>query len=401
MFQWYSYWSVILSLFNSTICLVSVSLRLYFYYTYGISSENQLSHDNQRGDDESGDDEIREDTMKLIENGEPTQPDETISDKEHLLQWMRNFDYMRDLVIMITIVHSLTSHVTFWIVYCFEQWPITYPSIAGHTVVFFVNVGHRLLTTSCVTWLDPLFSFYYTVIYFCFHIWTFYKTGTWVYGSLNPLENPFWFWLITGIPLIQFIMIPVTMLLDYFKHRVYIWGYHTFEVQMVNINTSYNIKRNEHYRTDLFVLQSMVLFLVLFLGFMSMAPYTMNTLLLIHLIYIAIYVFVEFGASIYNFQYVFKQPSVRRTDLYHMDMLVLINRIATVMLLIHTIGAAGELIIHLSSFYYVWIYLTYLICGVLILFTKCLQYVFMHPFLKKGNNLYNTFNPVLYRTYFG
>lgn len=328
MLLWYSYWAVIFDgfvFFFGAATDISRYLYCYLYYKNKALTETSLRQTEGVGFLER---------LKLMTN--------TTYDTE-FLYLMYALDTLRDGLYVVASLQTPTSHIAFWICWYVQPWDIGYASIVGHTVgVPFVFIMITL-TTIYVSWWSLVLSLFYITGYFFYHIFVYYRDSFWVYGSLDPAQNPAWAYLIIGIPLAQVLTYFILCAFIWVKNRLLLLLESTFQFNVYNTNPMIEVTQLLHNKLQLATSQSMIFLYSMFILFLSITPFDMGLQMIIHSIFLGLYVAISAINSFYTLFYVFRDPSHETSDITHIQYASITSMIAFSMIFLHTCAAFIEM----------------------------------------------------------
>lgn len=364
--MWYSYWAIIWSSANSLVWTASICFHLLLYYL-----------------------------KKYIPIG------------NSLTWYFVTFYRIRDAFLIVGMMQSLISHVAFWITWSAGRWVITYPSIAGHSVIWPGYAVQLLMTTVFVSWWHLLYGLYYLACYFCFHFWMYYNGGFWVYDALNPnQDHPYWVILIgvitTGLILNYF---AISFLND-LKNRLYsiIIRYKWINLTTFDLNPSRGLWKCEHYRTQLFLSQSVISFLLAF-ALMMLFVAIYSTSYIVHLLITMFYLSIELTCSIWNFQHILIEPQKDSDNSNTFPIVLWFNVVSFGSITLAWIASLVGMIWYLGTDG-VWVYFIFFTIYCLIYLVKFVQYYMVltyadfHELYSQKRDLHQK-DEILCETYFG
>lgn len=361
MLVWFSYLAIILAWVTVLVCLISTLNRILIFQLH--------------------------ETMKL---------------PEFMYWWMSTLDGFRDLLLVMSYVITFLSHIAFWITWYLDSWPITYPSIVGHTLVFPSIILMMFITTMYVSWWALLFTSGYCIFYFFYHTWIWYNGGFWVYPSLDPHQDPFYVYLVGGIFIGQILLYFVVVVINHFKNkffallvrsRVVDWEFFTIVYEK-------GMWRNEHNRTELLISQGGILILLGFLGFMSVVNLSASTLFTIHFIFNLIYMGFSGTSSLWNLNHIFRKPRATvATNLEKFQFVVWTNMIDMVCLWALIMYTICEVIIYVNT-NSIWVFLAFLTIYLMMMVMKVIQYFFAKEYFDYDNTNIHVKDKIMFSTYF-
>ncbi len=360
MLVWFSYLAIILAWFTTLVCLIASLNRILIYQLH--------------------------ETRKLPEN---------------MFWWMGAVDGIRDVMLTMACTITFLSHIAFWITWYLDSWPITYPSIVGHTLVFPCMILLMTITTMYISWWALLFTSGYCIIYFFYHAWIYYNGGYWVYPSLNPQQDPFFVYLVAGIFVGQFLLFWGIVLINHIKNKIFAFSVrnHLIDLDLFTIVYEKGMWRNEHYKTELLISQIGLIFLLGFLGFMSVVNIS-STLFTIHFILNIIYMGFAGTSSLWNLTHIFiKPPATSATSLDKFQFVVWTNTLDMVCLMALTLYTISEVIIYVNTDS-IWVFLAFLTIYLMMIVMKIIQYFFAKVYFDYDNTDLHTKDEVIFTTYF-